>query len=91
VESLPPNGIAIQVLLTVEHPPVAKPMRWPPRIDSRDVAAPFEGLPRRIGVFQWLGRVGRYEPYVFVFFGRPHPTARQLARANDELSTARLR
>jgi hypothetical protein len=54
------------------------------------VHAGFEGLPRRIGVYQASTRVGARELFVFVFFGRGQPTARQLSRANTELRRARL-
>jgi hypothetical protein len=50
--------------------------------------SPFEGLPSRIGVFQTLGSLHGFQPYLFVFFGRPHPTRAQLASARAELATA---
>src|SRR6266852_3987469 len=37
---LPPDGIAIQVSLSVERPPVAKRvLAWPPRVDATDLGA----------------------------------------------------
>lgn len=91
VATLPPDGIAIQISLAIEHPIVAKRRTaWPLQVRTRDVVAPFEGLPGRIGVYQSFARVGRYEVYLFVFFGRSRPSARQLAAANAELGTARL-
>jgi hypothetical protein len=47
-------------------------MRWPPRL--RPVVQPFEGLPTRIGVVQLIGRLRGFEAYLWVFYGRPHPT-----------------
>ena len=89
VESLPRDGIAIQVsFVRTKSPGWVKPMRWPPRL--RTMGGPFEGLPNRIGVVQLIGRLNGYEAYLWVFFGRPQPSARQLARARAELRAARL-
>ncbi len=89
VESLPPEGIAIQVSFArTKSPDWIKPMRWPPRL--RTMGVPFEGLPTRIGVVQLIGRPNGYEAYLWVFFGRPEPTAHQIARARAELAAARL-
>lgn len=87
---LPPDGIVIQLSYGRERP-VRMPVRaWPPRIRPRDVVAGFEGEPQgRYGVFQYGGRTGTLERFVFVWFGRPRPTRRQLARANAELRAAR--
>jgi hypothetical protein len=89
VQSLPPSGIAIRVSFgRGESPSWVKPMRWPPRLHP--ITAGFEGLPGRIGIVQLIGRVHGYETAVWVFFGRPHPTHLQIARARAELGTARL-
>jgi hypothetical protein len=78
IAALPPDGIALQVTMVRERPLVARrTLRWPPLIRARDVTAGFEGVPRRYGVYQ--------------LFGRARPTARQLAAANAELQTVRLR
>ena len=53
--------------------------------------AGFEGLPGRIGVYQGATLIGRREVSVFIVFGRPVPTNRQLRRANAELRRARFR
>ena len=91
VATLPRTGIAIQIILSRERPPAAKTtMRWPPQARRSDVTAGFEGLPRRIGVFQRFARAGTYQAYVWVFFGRSKPTTRELTAANAELKTARL-
>ena len=88
LQRLPRDGIAIQLRLTdTRSPRWVRPMRWPPRL--RPVAG-LEGLPRRIGVVQQLGRLRGYEAYLFVFFGRLRPTEGQLARARAELAGARL-
>ncbi|HKS79013.1 MAG TPA: hypothetical protein VJQ07_09125 [Gaiellaceae bacterium] len=83
---LPPGGIVIQVSNTQGHFGYEK---WPPRIRARDVTAGFEGVPDRYGVFQRLVRTGSLDHSLFVWFGRAHPTRRQLARANAELLTVR--
>jgi hypothetical protein len=88
---LPPDGIAIQITLALERPPVAKrTLSWPPQVRRAEIGAGFEGVSRRFGVYQRFARVGRYEAYVWVFFGRSRPTARQFAAANAELRTAQL-
>jgi hypothetical protein len=46
-------------------------------------------VPRRYGLFQIFVRTGTLERYLFVWFGRSHPTRHQLARANAELRTVR--
>jgi hypothetical protein len=85
---LPPGGIVIQLSYGRERPPKAPVGSWPPRIRSRDVIAGFEGVPGRYGYFQTFVRTGTLERYLFVWFGREHPTRHQLARANAELHTA---
>jgi hypothetical protein len=65
-----------------------QPRPWPPRIRGREVTGPFEGVPSKYGVYQYSARTGSIERSVFVWFGRPHPTVQQLARANAELQTA---
>jgi hypothetical protein len=85
---LPPGGIVIQLSYGRERPSKAPVGSWPPRIRSRDVIAGFEGVPGRYGYFQTFVRTGTLERYLFVWFGREHPTRHQLARANAELRTA---
>lgn len=86
---LPPDGIVIQLSDARERPPRQPLGPWPPRIRRRNVVAGFEGEPQdRYGVFQYSARTGTLERSVFAWFGRPHPTRRQLARANAELRTA---
>jgi hypothetical protein len=72
-----------------ERPSRAPTGRWPARIRARDVTAGFEGEPDHYGVFQTFVRTGTLERYLFVWFGRTHPTRHQLARANAELRTVR--
>jgi hypothetical protein len=92
IAALPPDGIALQVTVARERPLVARhALRWPPRIRAREVTAGFEGVPHRYGVYQLFARFNHVEAYVWAFFGRARPTARQLAAANAELRTVRLR
>jgi len=86
---LRPGGIVIQLSYARERPSRTPVGSWPPRIRSRDLTAGVEGEPNRFGVFQTFVRTGTLERYLFVWFGREHPTRRQLARANAELRTAR--
>ena len=88
VTALPYDGIALQLHLAHGRGPKwERPLRWPPKLTPR---AGLEGLPSRIAVVQKLGRLHGYEAYLFVFFGRPRPTERQLARARAELATLRF-
>lgn len=86
---LPPDGIVIQLSYGRERPSTAPVGKCPPRIRSRDVIAGFEGEPGRYGYFQTFIRTGTLERYLFVWFGREHPTRHQLASANAELRTVR--
>ena len=88
---LPPGGILIQLgNFPAEHPPQASPGEWPPRIRQKDVTAGGgEGIPGHIGYAQRFVRSRGAEHYLWVWFGRAHPTRRQLARANAELRTVR--
>lgn len=86
---LPASGISIQLLLG--RPQSKGPaLAWPPRLHRRDVVGPIEGGPARIGSVQKFGRLQSFDAYLNVFFGRRHPTATQLARANGELASAKL-
>ena len=85
--ALPPDGIVIQELNGTERPSVFGARPWPPRIRARDVTGPFEGEPPKYGVFQFNGRTGSIERSLFVWFGRAHPSAQQVVRANTELRT----
>lgn len=86
---LPPDGIVVQLTQAEERPDRAPAGTWPPRVRARRVVAGFEGVSNRYGLFQAFLRTGHLERYLFVWFGRAHPTRRQLARANAELRTAR--
>ena len=51
----------------------------------------WEGQIGEIPLYLVLGRVGhRYDVEIRAFFGRPHPTAAQRARANAELRRLEL-
>ncbi|HEY3552016.1 MAG TPA: hypothetical protein VGK69_13270 [Gaiellaceae bacterium] len=86
----PPGGTLIQLgNHRTERPPQARLGKWPPRIRAKDVhPGGAEGIPRHVGYAQWFIRSGKVEHYLWLWFGRVHPTRRQLARANAELRTA---
>lgn len=86
---LPPSGILIQVgNYRAEHPPQASAGEWPPRIRRKGlIAGGGEGIPRQVSFGEWFIRRKGIEHYLWVWFGRIHPTPRQLARANAELRT----
>jgi hypothetical protein len=87
---LPPGGIVIQLSNARERPSHARLGRWPVRIGRKDVhRGGAEGIPRRVGYAQWFVRSRGIEHYLWVWFGRTHPTRCQLARANAELRTVR--
>jgi hypothetical protein len=88
--SLPPSGIVISVLLAKELKPSRHVLRWPPVLRARVIVSPIEGAPARIGFFGRGGRLRGFSAGLFVYFGRRHPTPRQLARAQAELDSAKL-
>jgi len=89
--AMPGAGIAIQITVAIEHPVRAvRTFAWPPRVGQAEVHAGYEGLPRRISVYQGSTLVRKREVSLFVWFGRSKPTAHQLRRANAELRRARL-
>lgn len=89
--TLPPNGIVIQLTDARERPPYGPRGNWPTQIRaSLVISGPFEGEPARISYAQLVVRSPHnVEHFLFVWFGRAHPTAEQLARANAELQTVR--
>ena len=86
---LPPDGIVIQLLNARERPARIARGAWPVRIRRGDVHGGGEGVPSRYGGFQRSVRSAGVEHLLYVWFGRAHPTRRQLARANAELRTVR--
>jgi hypothetical protein len=84
---LPANGIVIQLANARERPARIALGTWPVRIRPVDVHGGAEGVPRRYGSFQRSVRSGGIEHLLYVWFGRAHPSRRQLARANAELRT----
>jgi hypothetical protein len=90
--TLPPNGIVIQLTDGRERPAYGPLGSWPTQIRASQVTSgPFEGVPRtNLSYAQLVVRSPHnVEHFLFVWFGRPHPTAQQLARANAELRTVR--
>ena len=92
IDSLPPDGVALQILLSREDPGVAKAsLTWPPQIHRKDLSG-IEGVSNHYGVYQRFAHVGNGEyAYVWAFFGRANPTDAQLAKANAELASTHLR
>jgi hypothetical protein len=89
---MPASAIAIQITAAIEHPiRLRREFAWPPQVTGADVTAGFEGLPGRVGVFQGSTLTHGREVSFFVWFGRSHPTAGQLDRANSELRRTRFR
>lgn len=84
IAALPPGGIVIQ-LQSFSERQSRTVGSWPPRIRARDVKPGFEGVPPRYGFWERQLSNGRVVRTVFVWFGRAHPTPRQLANANAEL------
>lgn len=93
LSTLPRSGIIIAVSRVRERPVVAKrQIEWPVRIRAQEVTAGMEGVPSRYGVYQLFARLrGGNEVLVWAYFGRSHPTKAQLAAANTQLRSARLR
>jgi hypothetical protein len=88
--ALPPSGIVIQLSNGRDWPAYGRRGSWPPRLRASQAVGPFEGEPARFSVIQLMVRSrDGVEHFLFVWFGRAHPTRRQLARANAELRTAR--
>lgn len=88
--TLPADGIIIQLLDSRERPPYGPAGDWPAQIRASQVSGPGEGTPARISYAQLVVRgPHNVEHFLFVWFGRPHPTPQQLARANAELRTVR--
>lgn len=91
--TLPPDGIVIQLTDARERPPYGQLGSWPTRIRGSQVnrgPGAGEGMPDRISYAQLIVRSPHdVEHFLWVWFGQPHPTAQQLARANAELQTVR--
>ena len=82
---LPPDGIVIQLTVAREKPLRANRGAWPAVLKARDVYTGGEGIPRRFGTVQRYVTANHTEHMLWVFFGRPHPTAHQLAAVNAQL------
>jgi hypothetical protein len=85
--ALPPNGIVIQLSNVRERRPNGPLGSWPPHLRASQVGG-FDGAPSRFGVIQrmWRDRNG-VEHFLWIWFGRKHPTTDQLTRASTELRT----
>ena len=86
---LPSDGIAMTLVVGRGPNTPKQRLHWPPPLRPAD-AKSLEGLPARIGVIQRSGRLHGFTTYLFVFFGRPRPTADQVARAHDEVARVEL-
>lgn len=87
--ALPPDGIVVLARLD-QYGRTNAPAGRPPFRLSDFVEGSFEGLgpensPRQLGV-----HVDDYDLQLWAFFGRAHPTAEQLARAQEELDRLQL-
>jgi hypothetical protein len=90
LSALPPDGIILQISISLEHPSAGRNLEnWPPTILRSNLSG-IEGVPSRYGVFQRAGRYAGRSLYVWAFFGRAHPTTAQLTKANVELRTVEL-
>lgn len=86
---LPSGGIVIQ-LVSFRIGDTYPPRRlWPTQVRPSDVESGYVGLTRQ-PLFDAMraGRTGATDWSLLVWFGRAHPTAHQLARANAELRRA---
>jgi hypothetical protein len=91
LDALPRDGIVVQLMLSRETTRVReRPLAWPSTIRRGDVVGPLEGTGDRIGGVMRFGRLHGFNASLWVFFGRRHPSAEQVARANRELRLARL-
>jgi hypothetical protein len=90
LKHLDADGVVIYLSLAKERFRFPSPLGWPPRLHRRDVVSPVEGHAPRFGLISRGGHLHGYSAALYVWFGRPHPTSHQLARAQAELETAKL-
>jgi hypothetical protein len=90
LKHLDADGVVIYLSLAKERFRFRNPVIWPPRLHARDVVSPVEGHAARFGLISRGGHLHGYSAGLYVWFGRPHPTLQQLARAQAELETAKL-
>lgn len=87
--ALPPGGVVIKLVnfrIGDTHPPERL---WPSRVRASDVELSHAALTgRSLFLAMRAGRTGAIDWSFLVLFGRAHPMARQLARANAELRRA---
>jgi len=84
------NGIAIFLSLSKERFRQPRAIRWPPRLRLRAIVSPVEGHASRFSLFSLGGRLHGLDAGLYVWFGRPHPTRGQIARAQAELDSAKI-
>jgi di/tricarboxylate transporter len=84
--TLPAGGVVIK-LVNFRVGDTRPPQRtWPPRIRTSDVELTHAALTGRpLFLAMRAGRTGSIDWNFLVWFGRAHPMATQLARANEEL------
>jgi hypothetical protein len=89
---LPRNGILIWLGLWRDsrQSPGAMSRTNSLRIAPQKIFRNFEGMPPRYGLYRALVPRRRYVLDLWVFFGRPHPARRVVARAQAELDAVRL-
>ena len=89
--TLPADGIVIQVLDARERPPYGARGAWPAQIRAADViGGPINDEPASVSyVLRVVRSPHNVEHFLYVWFGRRHPTPGQLAKANAELRTYR--
>ncbi len=89
VAKLPSDGIAITLVVGRGPRAPKRALQWPPRLRPGE-AQSLKGLPSDIGVIKRAGVRHGFTTYLFVFFGRPRPTAAQVAHADAELARVEL-
>ena len=90
VTRLPADGIVIVLTLSRSYPPwIGGRSHGSFHIDPRHVSTSFEGMPSTVSMYQAFTKSAAYDRSLYVFFGRPHPTRAQVARAQAELDSVR--
>jgi hypothetical protein len=92
IEQLPPDGIVIDAQLFGPVERYERNAEPPFRIEQAEREFPWEGQVGEVPLYSIGGRVHgqSYEVSIWVFFGRNHPTAEQVAAADAELARLNL-